>query len=130
MNVRFYLSYDVEINLKSHFWSENVNILPNICDVVMGVISLCYRNLKTTSGLSILKHDHISLPDVMSYHSQMRLHMLNIGMLFSNIPMITKLNFLAYLLLKTSGSIGKMMCRISLSNPCDLHIPSQVKYKI
>ena len=25
------------------FWCENANILPNMCDVVMSVISLCYQ---------------------------------------------------------------------------------------
>ena len=28
-NVRFYLSHDIKINYKSHFWRENVNILPS-----------------------------------------------------------------------------------------------------
>ena len=29
MNVRFYLSHDNKITLKSHFWHENVKILPS-----------------------------------------------------------------------------------------------------
>ena len=28
MDVRFYLSYDIKIILKSHFWRENVSVLP------------------------------------------------------------------------------------------------------
>ena len=28
MYVRFYLSYDIKINLKSYFWPESVKILP------------------------------------------------------------------------------------------------------
>ena len=30
MNLRFYLSHDIKITLKSHFWRENVKILPSI----------------------------------------------------------------------------------------------------
>ena len=33
------LSYDINITLKSHFWCENVSILPYIRNVIMGVIS-------------------------------------------------------------------------------------------
>ena len=29
MNIRFYLSHDVKITYKSHFWRENVKILPS-----------------------------------------------------------------------------------------------------
>ena len=30
MNVRFYLSYDIKITLKSHFWRENFKILRKV----------------------------------------------------------------------------------------------------
>ena len=33
------LSYDIQIILKSHYWCENVRILPYMCDVVKSVIS-------------------------------------------------------------------------------------------
>ena len=32
-NVRFYLSYDVKIILKSYFWHEDVRVLPYVRDV-------------------------------------------------------------------------------------------------
>ena len=35
--VRFYLSYDAQINLKSRVWCEKVKFLPFIHNVVMGV---------------------------------------------------------------------------------------------
>ena len=48
---------DIKINLKSHFCRKNV---------VMDIITF-RKNLKNTSGLSILLHGVISLPDVTSY---------------------------------------------------------------
>ena len=39
MHVTFYVSYDINITLKSHFWCENVSILSYISNVIMGVIS-------------------------------------------------------------------------------------------
>ena len=36
-NVRFYLSYDIKITLKSHFCCENVKILSLCFNVVMDV---------------------------------------------------------------------------------------------
>ena len=39
MNVRFYLSYDIKNNLKSHFSLKNITILSlYVCNVVMDVI--------------------------------------------------------------------------------------------
>ena len=35
--MRFYLSYDTKSTLRSGFWHENSKILPNICDVIVGV---------------------------------------------------------------------------------------------
>ena len=48
----FFLSYDIMITLKSHFWHKKVKIL-----------SLCMQ----CCGLSILIHGAISLPDVTPY---------------------------------------------------------------
>ena len=40
MNVRFYLSYDIKITLKSYFWcKKNVMILSYVRNVVMDVIT-------------------------------------------------------------------------------------------
>ena len=39
MNVRFYLSYDIKITLKSHFCRKNVIILSLCMHVVMDVIT-------------------------------------------------------------------------------------------
>ena len=62
MNVRLYLSYDIMITLKSHFLGKKCyNFV-----IVMDVITFP-ENLQTTSGLSILLHGVISLPDAMSY---------------------------------------------------------------
>ena len=66
MNVRFYLSYDVKITLKSHFCCKNVIICHYVSNVVMDIITFP-ENLSTTSGLSILRHGVISLPGGMSY---------------------------------------------------------------
>ena len=62
MNVRFYLSYDIKITLK--FWRKNVIILSLHTQ-------RCYGRHKValdviTSGLSILLHGVISLPDMTS----------------------------------------------------------------
>ena len=66
MNVRFYLSYDLKITLKSHFLRKKVIIL-SLCT------QRCYephdvsRNfVNHYSGLSILMHGVISLSDATS----------------------------------------------------------------
>ena len=41
-----------------------------LCNVIMDVITLRPENLLTTSGLSILLHDVISLPDVTSCNEE------------------------------------------------------------
>ena len=67
-NVRFYLSYDIKITLKSHFCCKNVIIL-SLCT------QRCYgrHNVsRKSSGLSILLHGVISLPDAMSYDKLLR----------------------------------------------------------
>ena len=65
---------DIKITMKSYFCSKNVFIL-SLCtqrcyernnNVVMDVITFP-ENLKTTSGLSILLHGVISLPEAASY---------------------------------------------------------------
>ena len=47
MNVIFYLSYDIKITLKSHFWRKKLRL--KVCyyesDIVMDAISLRYQNL-------------------------------------------------------------------------------------
>ena len=48
--------------LKSHFWCENVKSLPLLHNVILDVITFP-KNLLTTSGLLILLHGVISLPD-------------------------------------------------------------------
>ena len=54
MNVRFYLSYDLKITWKSHFWCKNdLQFCHYVRNVVMDVI-MFPENLKTTSDLSIL----------------------------------------------------------------------------
>ena len=71
--MRFYLSYDIKITLKSHFCRKN-GIVLSLCkqhcyerhNVVMDVITFP-ENLETTSGLSIFLHGVISLPDATSY---------------------------------------------------------------
>ena len=60
MNVRFYLSYDNKITLKSHFCSKNIIIL-SLC------MQCCYGNHNLSSKSSILMHGVISLPDATSY---------------------------------------------------------------
>ena len=42
MNVRFYLSYDIKITLKSHFWRKSYNFVimsRNVYNVVMDLIT-------------------------------------------------------------------------------------------
>ena len=52
----FQLSHDIKINEKSYFWRENINNLPSFTQ--------CYNGCHyVTSGLSILLHGVISLPD-------------------------------------------------------------------
>ena len=61
MNVRFYLSYDIKITLKSHFSRKSVIIL-SLCT------QRCYgRHNVSRNGLQILLHGVISLPDATSY---------------------------------------------------------------
>ena len=59
MNVRFYLSHDIKITLKSHLWCEKPQHFVILCNVIMDQ----FQNLKTASGLLILLHDVISLPE-------------------------------------------------------------------
>ena len=54
--------YHMTNTLKSHFWRKNVIILSSCMDVITFPVSL-----KTTSGLWILLHGVISLPDATSY---------------------------------------------------------------
>ena len=66
MNVRFYLSYDIKITLKSHFWHKKVIFL-SLCT------QHCYgrHNVSRTSVNHLWFIDFIawrfSLPDAMSY---------------------------------------------------------------
>ena len=39
INVRYYLSYDIKITLKSHFWHDNVKILLFCTHIVMDFIT-------------------------------------------------------------------------------------------
>ena len=70
MNVRFYLSYDIKITLKSHFCRKIVIILSLCTQPCYGRHSDSRKsvnlNTLTTSGLSILLHGIISLQDVTS----------------------------------------------------------------
>ena len=68
MNIRFYLSYDIIITSKTHFKHENARLCHLLRIVKMVVIMLCYivQKLYTTSGLSILLHGVMLLPDVTS----------------------------------------------------------------
>ena len=67
MNVRFYLSYDIKNTLKSYFWRKNVIIL-SLCTLNIMDVKTFPVNLETISGLSILMHDVISLPEATSYN--------------------------------------------------------------
>ena len=54
-------NYNMTKNLKSHFWQKNVMILSSCTQ-------RCYGpNNVSTSGLQILLHGVISLPDAKSY---------------------------------------------------------------
>ena len=66
--VRLYLSYDIKITLKSHFWHKKVRML-SFKQHCYGhhFITLPKSLNQTTSGLLILMHDIISLPDATSY---------------------------------------------------------------
>ena len=66
MNVRFILSYNIKITLKSHFCRKNVITFSLCTQVVMDVITFP-KNRLTTSGLQILLHGVISLRDATSY---------------------------------------------------------------
>ena len=57
--------YHMTNTLKSDFWGKNVIVL-----------SLCTQRCYATSGLSILLHDVISLPDATSYDN------INLSMIF------------------------------------------------
>ena len=66
-NVRFNLSEDIKITLKSQFWCENVKKLATYYETLYNVRHyIMLLNLYTTSGLSILLHGAISLPDATS----------------------------------------------------------------
>ena len=45
LQVRFYLSHDIKITLKSHFWSENVNNLPSFTQRYNGRHYVTFLNL-------------------------------------------------------------------------------------
>ena len=66
MNVRFYLSYDSKITLKSHFCSKDVIILPICTKRCFGHHSIS-RKLVYRFYFMALFHGFISLPDPMSY---------------------------------------------------------------
>ena len=67
MNIVLFLSYDITITLKFLFWHKKVQICHNVCTVVIDVIHKSYQNMSTTSGLSIIMHGVILLPDMTSY---------------------------------------------------------------
>ena len=96
MNLRFYLSYDIKSTLKSHFCHKKRHNFV-IMYVVMDVISFP-ENLKTTSGLSILLHGVISLPDAKSYD--------NMEKTLSDFHMCLHIHFIIKLLL-----ISNNICR-------------------
>ena len=60
MNVRFYLSHDIKITVKSHFWRKKNAIMYAM------LLWMSFYNV-TKICLLILIHGVISLPDVMSY---------------------------------------------------------------
>ena len=60
MKVKFYISFDVKIILKSHSCCKNVIISHFVGDIVLDFITV-------PENLSILLHDVIPLPDVTSY---------------------------------------------------------------
>ena len=57
---------DIMITLKFHFWHKNVIILSLCMHVVMDVITFFRKSVNHFSGLSILLHGVISLPDAAS----------------------------------------------------------------
>ena len=97
MNVRFYLSYDIKITLKYLFCRKNFIILSlcmQLCygghNVVMDVI-MFPENLLTTSGLLILLHGIISLPDATLCDKN--LHTGQFCMLFCHLLIFFKISF-------------------------------------
>ena len=62
MNVSFYLSYGIKINLKSHSAIKTLNSCHYVRDVVMDVMILFPENLQTTSGSSILLNGAVFTP--------------------------------------------------------------------
>ena len=62
MNVRFSLSHDIRITLKSHFLRENVKIYLSFTQSYNGRHYAMLLNLYSTSGLSTLLQGVISLP--------------------------------------------------------------------
>ena len=73
MNVRFYLSYDIKITLKSHCWRKNIiNVYCHyVRNVVMDAITFPVMLVVDTSGLLIYC--------MALFHSQTRHHMINIS---------------------------------------------------
>ena len=70
MNVRFYLSYDIKIALKyQSYCKKTFKFCHYVRNVVIDVITFP-ENLYTSSGLSILLHDVISLQDATSYYDK------------------------------------------------------------
>ena len=69
MDVGFYLSYDIKITLKSHLSLENVINLVLCTQRCYGLnnVSRKSKKKKNTSGLQILLHCVILLPDATSY---------------------------------------------------------------
>ena len=49
MNVEFYLSQEITINLKLHLWHENVKILSSFRQRFNGRLNITLKNLKTIS---------------------------------------------------------------------------------
>ena len=64
--LRFYLSYDIRVTLKPHFCRKRDNFV--IMYAALWTSLTFSLNLQTTSGLSILLHSVISLPDATSYN--------------------------------------------------------------
>ena len=64
MNVRFYLSYDKYF--ESHFWRKNVIILSLCTQRCYGRHNVSRKSIND-SGLHILLHGVISLPNATSY---------------------------------------------------------------
>ena len=73
MNIRF---YHMPL-LKSHFGHKNIKILPSFMQRYNGRHYVTFRNLYTTSGLSILLHGAISLPDATSCDKMIEIHSLS-----------------------------------------------------